>query len=176
MRRRQSAAKEAVCGARPSLLDQILQRYRPSTPPLSTSFSCSAPRTVPQSLNSTVGLGDTMISQRAYSAPNQNMDALPPESPDSSESCSGGDSSLSNISEARDIDEEVPDSPASDFQLPVDRISLTSGSNKHTPPPIAPRPQSAGSRPLSGRPGSEKHPILPPIGSSPTPVEMLPQV
>lgn len=204
LKRRQSAAKEAVSGTRPTIFDHIMQRSAfPSLliitelqHALQEAFlNFSAPRTVPQSLSATMGLGDSDTwhsNQRAYSAPDPNMDALPPTSPDSSESRSGGDSSLSNISEARDIDEEPgsqPESPTgsqNDLQLPadaLDRITLvsSSGSNKNQSAngkslPLAPRPVSAGSRPGSGRPGSDRHPVLPPIGQSPRPVEMLPEV
>ena len=161
----------------------------------------SAPRTVPQPLTATLGLGDSEAAhrQRAYSAPmtnEQNMDALPPSSPDSSESRSGGDSSLSNISEARDIEQEPgspdgsrhesPGASQTDLQLPaeaLDRLTLMSGSDSKNRSagsmPLAPRPGSGadhGSRPesASGILGSDRLPVLPPIGQSPTPVEMLP--
>ena len=131
------------------------------------------------------------------------MDALPPCSPDSSQS-DADSSGLSNISEAQDMAERTADSLDGSLQgshnnlvLPteaLDRIELLSGSasknlsSTHSVP-LAPRPNSGGQRPMSGmgsrsgsamsqmsnRPGSDRHPILPPInGQHEVPVSGLP--
>ena len=157
---------------------------------------------MPAPVSAQVGLGETPLppQYRAYSAPttNDNMDVLPPNSPDSSDAADNDDDSLSNISEARE--RAVADSPEgsrgqSEVNLPpetLDRLELTSGSDKNLSAvgsvPMAPRPgsrSSQGSRAGSGmsgsltqrsnRPGSERHPVLPPIGAtSPQLVNPLP--
>jgi hypothetical protein len=151
-------------------------------------YSFRAPRTVPLAVSGQVGLGeDERGEYRSYSAPTskKNMDALPPSSPDSSISGSGSNSSLSNISEARDMDQNEQVSPEAspkgsdkDLALPsevLDMIELLSGSgSKHHSGsvPLAPRPGSGegmrldddsnGSR-SNSRLGSERHRVLPPI-------------
>lgn len=143
--------------------------------------TCSAPRTVPLPVSEQVGLGEEKHEPRSYSAPmskNENMDALPPSSPDSSLS-DGGGTSLSDISEACDMERDEPAVPEGsprgsedDFALPseaVDMIDLLSASESKNFPgsvPLAPRPSSGsqveGSR-SNSRLGSEKHRVLPPI-------------
>jgi len=143
-------------------------------------------RTVPQDVNSQMGLGDQMGAKhnktRSYSAPFANPDALPPNSPDSSDFRSVSPSTLSNISEAQDVEQEQDgDGSGSEgypenLALPaeaLDRITLFSGSPTKTngSVPLAPRPGSnnrAVSRSpeysnRSSRPGSERHMVLPPI-------------
>jgi len=175
------------------------------------------PQTVPAPVSAQAqGLGpdDQVVPQyRAFSAPttNDNMDVLPPNSPDSSDAAGADDDSLSNISEAREMADRSPegserggdgDQVHYDANLPpdtLDRLDLASGSDKNLTGspgsvPLAPRPGSrsgqgsrAGSRigsAMSGgsltnrsnRPGSERHPVLPPIGGqgSPRVVDPLP--
>lgn len=149
------------------------------------------------------------MAGRSLSAPAHgldNMDALPPSSPDSSDVASEDSSGLTNISEARDVDAGGSQDPLlNNDNLPdthVDPLDLVSDSNSKSlsgrlP---APRPGSAigdgyvvngRSRPgsgmekgivspgrsregtpngsdtyRSGRPGSSRHPVLPPIGQS----------
>ena len=171
-----------------------------------TLFPCRAPRTVPQPVSAQQGLGDDPddpVGGRSLSAPLHgldNMDALPPSSPDSSDMGSEHSSGLTNISEARDVD--VGGSPVDGDPVVVDPLELVSGSNNSKSgsdgPLMAPRPGSAGvmgcpvshsssreagseflrasqSRMISppgsassrsGRPGSSKHPVLPPIGQT----------
>ena len=151
----------------------------------------SKPATVPVAVTAQLGLGEDDDSpspskDRVHSAPlnpkdNTNMDALPPASPDSSISGSSRTDTLSNISEAREIENHRAGS--ADAMLKgskdngnlaheaLERLELLSGSgtkNQSNPSvPLAPRPDSQhGERPLSGRPGSERHPILPPIATS----------
>lgn len=141
---------------------------------------------MPVPVSAQLGLED---ETRAYSAPATNdMDILPPNSPDSSNAAGNDDDSLSNLSEAREItqnDMSVEGSPRNDL-LPktvIEPLELTSGgsdknSNSAGSVPMAPRPgaRSAGSRPDSGRPGSERHPVLPPISAtSPQLVDPLPE-
>jgi hypothetical protein len=164
------------------------------------------PRTVPASVMTQLGLGDDTgrngQSARAFSAPApaDNMDILPPNSPDSSDMQSQDDDSLSNISEAREIGPggrngvrgSLNGSARRPFQSQdthIDRLELgsTPENNSTDSVPKTPRPGSrtGGSRQgsrsgmgsrqgsnLSGRPGSDRHPVLPPI--SPKPVEALP--
>lgn len=175
--RRQSAAKEAIATRTSSVYQQLLDK------------APKAPVCGPKEADS---------QQRSFSAPvakdNDNMDALPLSSPDSSQSGSGYMDSLSNISEAGDVgggsagdasprgEEEVKDM----LILPdeaLDRIDLLSGSgskNLSGSAPLAPRPGTAGSAGSelseagslhSGRPGSNRHRVLPPIGQT---VQALP--
>lgn len=137
-------------------------------------------------------IGDSARSQSAPAAKDLDPDAIPPGSPDSSHSGSKSGSSLSNLSEARNVapDLSPPDSPTGStakLVLPsefLDRMDLLSGSDTKDisgSVPLAPRPGSGGprpgsgmlpeSRPLSGvsgtgRPGSERHRVLPPIGQT----------
>lgn len=184
IRRRHSAAKEAVCGRRPSLYDMIFSRGR----------------TVPQPVSAQMGLGDEDGGVRSSSAPGTahvNMDALPPGSPDSSSSGSGVTSSLGDISEARDGAGDVTGSLDVSGKevflkgnLPnekIDPLELMSADSKSrgsngplaprqmsgAPPPPAvaeeARPGSSASNGRASRLGSDKHAVLPPIGS-PLPV------
>ena len=149
-----------------------------------------APRTVPQSVEEQVGLGDEDLMRRAFSAPGHGITAngLPIGSPDSSENRSNSGSSLSNLSEAGlNQDAESPvDSleagsvhGAGDNALPdevVEPIELMSSTASKSNGPMAPRPATEdrpNSRPVSAqimsrpastdRPGSDRHPVLPPI-------------
>ena len=142
---------------------------------------------MPQDVNDQTGLDDETDPKqnriRSYSAPVGNPDALPPNSPDSSDFRTESGSGLSNISEARDAEQEhgVGDSGSEGFPenlgLPVealDRITLLSGSpaKNGSSVPLAPRPGS-GDRVVSqmsgaysnrsSRPGSDRHAVLPPI-------------
>ena len=159
-------------------------------------FPCSKPSTVPVPVSAQCGLGPeegedspSPNKERVQSAPpnqkdNTNMDALPPASPDSSVSGGDEEDTLSNISEAREIEHRAgsPDAQGGlkgskdNINLPRDaleRLELMSGSgtkNMSNPSvPLAPRPGSGqGDRPgsRSGRPGSNRHRVLPPIGST----------
>ena len=157
--------------------------------------ACSrTPRTVPAPVSGQLGLGEeqapgtTSASYRAFSAPvpNENMDVLPPNSPDSSDMGMNDDDSLSNLSEAREINNTGPCSPVGSARRTfppaetIDRLELGSTSDKNSANsvPPAPRPGSRTGPPsrqgsaMSGRPGSDRHPVLPPI--SPKPVDPLP--
>ena len=137
-------------------------------------------------VSSQVGLdeqGGPKHNTRSYSAPVANPDALPPNSPDSSDFRSVSHSDLSDISEAQDVDQEQEGAGSgSEEEFPgnlalpaeaMDRITLLSGSpSKNGSVPLAPRPGSedrAASRTSgaysnhSSRPGSERHTVLPPI-------------
>ena len=153
-------------------------------------FGYSKPATVPVTVTAQLGLGEDDDSpspskDRVHSAPINpndpgNMDALPPASPDSSLSGSTRSDTLSNISEAREIEHRAG-SPDHELKGSKDnlkmahealeRLELLSGSgtkNLSNPSvPLAPRPDSQqADRPLSGRPGSERHPVLPPIATA----------
>ncbi|CAH1782663.1 unnamed protein product, partial [Owenia fusiformis] len=165
LKRRQSAAKNAVHGRVPSVLDQILK-------PPGTAGTGTAQ-----------GLGDDTSLNRSTSAPggslklNQdNMDTLPPASPDSSQASSRTSSSLSNISDQgyNGPGSEHGGSQENYTELPTDSMNpmeLYSGSGS--------RPGSGSFRkgqpgtvdeiPRMNRPGSEKHKVLPPISPSPKP-------
>ena len=162
-----------------------------------------APRTVPQMVEEQLGLGDEDMMRRAFSAPGHGVtgDGLPMGSPDSSENRSNSGSSLSNLSEAGGLNQggETPvDSleaesarGAEDTALPdeaVEPIELMSSTASKSNGPMAPRPNSrtselSASRPVSakivsrpassGRPGSDRHPVLPPI--SPQNPQNLPE-
>ncbi len=166
-----------------------------------------APRTVPQVVSAQMGLGDDE-ADRAYSAPGttkDNMDALPINSPDSSEGDGSDTSSLSNISEAHGADDEdvqsaagTPKESALPLDLPsetIDPLELMSGSESksNSARPMAPRgsrpvsnlesgeemkaaspPGSRGGSAASGRLGSARHQVLPPIDQRSKPNSPLP--
>ena len=160
-----------------------------------------APRTVPQSVEEQLGLGDEDLMRRAFSAPGHGITAngLPMGSPDSSENRSNSGSSLSNLSEAEGFNRDA-ESPvdsleagsvhgAGDNALPdeiVEPIELMSSTASKSNGPMAPRPATgdrSNSRPVSAkimsrpastdRPGSDRHPVLPPI--SPQNSQTLPK-
>ena len=160
------------------------------------SFFFSKPATVPVNVSSQLGLGEdddrtsaSPSKERVQSAPlnpkeSSNMDDLPPQSPDSSLSSSQGSDTLSNISEAREIEQRVGSALKGSKENvsrlsheTLQRLELMSGSaNKNksvhsigvVPVPASHRTDSQHSRPDSraSRPGSTRHPILPPIGAS----------
>ena len=155
---------------------------------------------MPLAVTAQLGLGEVDDSpspskERMHSAPTtkDNMDALPPGSPDSSMTGGAEEDTLSNISEAREIENRAgsPEADKENLVLPqdtIERLELLSGSasknlSNHSVP-LAPRPSSreqqappesprrpdsagASSTHLSGRPGSNRHPVLPPIGQVP---------
>jgi len=132
-----------------------------------------------------------MRSSSAPGTAHVNMDVLPPGSPDSSSSCSGATSSLADISEARagDVTGSLDVSGKEVFMkgnLPsekIDPLELMSADSKSrgSNGPMAPRqmsgavtgpaeaeemrPGSAASNGRASRLGSDKHTVLPPIGS-----------
>ncbi|XP_013413675.1 leucine-rich repeat and guanylate kinase domain-containing protein [Lingula anatina] len=193
--RRKSAAKEAVAGLKPSIYDEIL-KYTPTTAPAMETNG--------------LGEGNEVTGQRSRSAPGKaftpddpnNMDQLPPSSPDSSHQTSRTSTSLSNISSAQNeaFEETESQDGSGQNQPPIelpsesmdpmelmspDRATKSGSGFVFAPPPGGSggsRPHSAGSMELgsydvnslpavnnSGRPGSHKHRVLPPIGGSPTP-------
>ena len=123
------------------------------------------PKTAPQPVEGQVGLGEGEVN-RSYSAPVQK----PPHDDDDSSSDEQSDDSISMAS-AGDMG---PTSPTGSIQgekglqlptetmNPLDFMGDEKGGNSTNPrsgsqPPIAPRPTS------QGRPGSNRHKVLPPI-------------
>ncbi|XP_060555244.1 leucine-rich repeat and guanylate kinase domain-containing protein-like isoform X1 [Ruditapes philippinarum] len=173
LKRRQSAAKDAVSGLPPPLLEQLLTSY---------------PKTAPQSVEGQIGLGTcetatTTDPHRSISAPIVNKPQRPGSS-DSSENQSRASSSLTGLTSASDIHRvRSPEAAATQGataqkntdkgpQLPtemVNPIELMSDTGKEPRPPSAPRPPSQGSR---NRPGSDKHKVLPPINNG-RPIELM---
>lgn len=141
-------------------------------------FVARCPRTAP---NTGSGGFDDDTVNRTVSAP-INMDDLPPDSSDATSSSSSP--SFSSLSSASDFRSSVSPNqlPGSEATLPTERVdplSLMSGgliasnippSNVHEvrPPSNGPRPDTAE---RMGRPGSDRHKILPPIVPSPQPAE-----
>ncbi|KAL4227150.1 hypothetical protein ACF0H5_015123 [Mactra antiquata] len=164
LKRRQSAAKDAVSGLPPPLLEQLLTSY---------------PKTAPQSVEGQMGLGvstaTTTDPLRSVSAPAVNKPR--PGSSDSSENRSGASSSLTGLTSASDIQRGgspeaapapgniAPPNTNKGPQLPTEMVNpleLMSESGKEPRPPSNPRPESRGSQP---RPGSNLK-VLPPISTN----------
>ncbi|XP_052213909.1 leucine-rich repeat and guanylate kinase domain-containing protein-like [Dreissena polymorpha] len=165
-RRRQSAAKEAVVGANPPLMNQLLSSY---------------PKTAPQSVEGQVGLRvsqTTLTDQRSFSAPVVNKPVRPGSS-DSSENRSGASSSLSDLTSTSDVQRAgspnatptkgrttVPQPTGPGNMLPMERVNplqlMGETGVKGPSPPSGPRPSSHDA---SKRAGSSKHKVLPPIAT-----------
>lgn len=156
--RRQDMAKEAVHGGRLPLYDRIASERAKTVPQLTTDQA------------SGLDGGDLGQEIRVYSAPVDNLDALPPNSPDSSELSSEDTSSFGDLSEARQSetssrsDDGMGEIDDQKIAEKVDRLDLLSGSH-HTMSGTLPAPRP----PSSDRPGSNTYPVLPPISSPPVP-------
>ncbi|KAL3852031.1 hypothetical protein ACJMK2_015742 [Sinanodonta woodiana] len=163
LKRRQSAAKEAVAGYIPPLFEQLL---------------ISFPKTAPQTVEGQQGLGEQQggDGQRSFSAPVNK--AQRPRSADSSSDSSRSSSSLSGLTSASDAQQEesnegsvqqegkgihLPTETVNPLELMSEPGEQSSRSGIHEPrPPSNPRSHSRG----SNRPGSDRLKVLPPIGAS----------
>lgn len=143
LKRRHSAAKASVAGYIPPLFEQITSQY---------------PKTAPQTVDNQVGLDVVTVTEdmnRSQSAPVNNK---PPQSDEDTSSDDESDSSLSMSSArkfARSPDGSVHN--GKDPHLPTETMNPMELSNPR--PPSVPRPTSQG----QGRPGSDRHKVLPPI-------------
>ncbi|XP_052090305.1 leucine-rich repeat and guanylate kinase domain-containing protein-like [Mytilus californianus] len=145
IKRRHSAARDAVSGYIPPLFEQITTQY---------------PKTAPQTVEGQVGL-NVSGDLRSFSAPVEKPLQTGEEEDSSSDDES--DSTLS-VASAGDMKSNSPDGSLHDgkgFNLPTDSVNPINlmdgkGTKKDLPPPLQ-RP------PSQGRPGSEKHNVLPPI-------------
>lgn len=149
LKRRHSAARDAVAGYVPPLFEQIATQY---------------PRTVPQTVEGQMGLGEGDQS-RSYSAPIQK-----PVHAGSDEDSSDDERSESTLSvvSAGDMNANSPEGSIrdKDLTLPTETLNpldfMEDKENQRSEmqearPPSAPRPLS------QGRPGSDRHKVLPPI-------------
>uniref|UniRef100_A0A8W8M4L4 Leucine-rich repeat-containing protein 23 n=1 Tax=Magallana gigas TaxID=29159 RepID=A0A8W8M4L4_MAGGI len=137
------AAKASVAGYIPPLFEQITSQY---------------PKTAPQTVDNQVGLDVVTITEdmnRSQSAPVNNK---PPQSDEDTSSDDESDSSLS-MSSARKFARSPEGSVhnGKDPHLPTETMNPMELSNPR--PPSVPRPTSQG----QGRPGSDRHKVLPPI-------------
>lgn len=145
LKRRHSAAKDAVSGYIPPLFEQITTQY---------------PKTAPTTVEGQIGLSTAGDQNRSFSAPVEKP--LTSGGEEDSSSDDDSDSSLS-VASAGDMKSNSPESvpDVKGLRLPADSmnpINLMAGNKiKKDVPKAVHRP------PSQGRPGSDKHIVLPPI-------------
>ncbi|WAR26726.1 LRGUK-like protein, partial [Mya arenaria] len=143
LRRRQSAAKEAVVGANPPLMEQLLTSETTMTDRLSLSAPAVNKPLRPGSSDSSENRSGASSSLTGLTSASDIQRGGSPEMAQT------GDGAQQNINKGPPLPTEM-----------VNPLELMSETGNEPKPPSGPRPGSQGSR---HRPGSSKHKILPPI-------------